>query len=270
MTALRWARQAAVRAVSALKQAVTGVDYPGLSWRTLRAFQRGSGCLTRCDEGHTYEIGCALGPSWHGVLADILFPLPPRVHEIDRAVRAELADALSEAVERGTALATRLTLDGELWLDERGNPVEVGTSWQEDLQAPVDTVLHLPSCASVEDAEGKSGPCDCGVSELDTVWVAPLTGPQRIRASLRLNGLPSTGGDSPDWALPPGWLDRLNGLQEAMQQGLIVGPGPVRPAGCQAQLCFGMECMTECSGSHRLTRYAETMTEQRRQEDERG
>jgi hypothetical protein len=29
-----------------------------------------------------------------------------------------------------------------------------------------------------------------------------------------------------------------------------------RPAGCEAAVCFGMECMTECTSSHRFQRYA--------------
>ena len=38
-----------------------GVDWAGLSARTVRGWVRGSQCLARCGSGHTYGPGCLLG-----------------------------------------------------------------------------------------------------------------------------------------------------------------------------------------------------------------
>ena len=54
------------------------------------------------------------------------------------------------------------------------------------------------------------------------------------------------------------WLEALEQIEPTE------GPVPTpavdtegdRPAGCQAAVCFGMECMTECTSSHRFQRYA--------------
>lgn len=164
----------AVRLCAALAPAVGALDLAGLSWRQLRAFQRGAGCLSHCDEGHTYGPWCQMG-----------WPVPGPSY---------LMNALAEATMPLPEPAQRLN--------------------DETIRA-----IH---------------------ASLTQLAEAELTGPQRVRKKLREQGLASTGGDSPEWRYPPEPVDTEGD----------------RPAGCEAAVCFGMECMTECASSHRLGRYA--------------
>jgi len=162
MNRLRGLIAASVRLVDALRPVVGALDLAGLSWRRLRAFQRGASCLADCGEGHTYGPWCQLGwplpgPTWLITeLADATMPLPVGAHR------------LSEEITR--AIHASLT--------------QVGTSWLEALEQVEPTEGPVPTPVDTEPTEGD------------------------------------------------------------------------RPAGCQAAVCFGMECMTECTSSHRFQRYA--------------
>lgn len=182
----------AVRSVAALRPAVTALDLAGLSWRRLRAFQRGAGCLADCGEGHTYGVWCQMGwatPNLDWLLHAVslaAFPLP-RPPELEPVTCGDLLSACThdgphvpvgldgEPVDTegdcpagcqaaecfGMACMTECTSSHRL---ERYLADTVGRLAEHPL---VDSVhlVHLPSCASIADAEGKAGPCDCGVEE---------------------------------------------------------------------------------------------------------
>jgi len=119
----------AVRAVEVLKPAIGALDLAGLSWRRLRAYSRGAGCLADCGEGHTFGPWCQLGyplpgPSYLiNALADATMPLPPAAKELEH--------------EQLEAIHAALT--------------QVGTSWLEAMETPVDTDGDRPQdCQAAE------------------------------------------------------------------------------------------------------------------------
>lgn len=80
----------AVRLAEVLAPAIGALDLAGVSWRQLRAFARGAGCLADCRDGHTYGPWCQLGFPLPGptyllhALAEATMPLPEapqRLHE---------------------------------------------------------------------------------------------------------------------------------------------------------------------------------------------
>lgn len=193
----------AVRLAEALAPAIGALDLAGLSWRQLRAFQRGAGCLSHCDEGHTYGPWCQLGWPIPGptylinALADATMPMPEGAHRLNAEITRAIHEALTqvatvELVERPAGCQAAVCFGMECMTEctsshrfQRYATQELKVEEIEIEQAEVNRIaehlaahplvesvhlVHHPACASLPDVEGKAGPCDCGASTEDGDW----------------------------------------------------------------------------------------------------